>query len=554
MVASGTPFHLCLTDVSPTVANQDTTLIEPPSSEPPILKGYLNKYTNVARGYGTRWFVLNNGVLSCRSPLCCPADRTNFDSIDYRHQEDETVASRGSIAMKTATLKVPATGEKLRFEVQSAPSRGHQSSGVQKWYMKANHPVEASRWTQAIAKSIEHSKRDGALDPAEQARRASGESDSSAMTKGHAYRTSISTFSPRRQDSNFIGVGDSLSSLPAAGDDDRGSPAMQDNSPDGGDHSRDDSSVTESTGKVPPHDSTFDLQGNSTAAQMELTSQLLANISLPNNTPGRTQKYQGALKESFTAVHGMINEYIAMAKERDDWWRQRLQRELARQAVWEESLQTVVKEGEVLERELRMRSRKRGSRFFDVSEAGGSTLRNRTSLHPRQQASVPEEDYFPPHAAKSAQTPDSSQYVTVKTPTSAMGIVASPSVITPTPERRQPAMPSPGMRGDDYDADTAQDTDEEDEFFDAIESGTLPIDVHELLSSPLHSERKTSSMFLEPYVAYKQLREQLPIAAERPSTSLWSVLKHSIGKDLTKISFPVFFNEPTSMLQRMVSL
>jgi len=28
-------------------------------------------------------------------------------------------------------------------------------------------------------------------------------------------------------------------------------------------------------------------------------------------------------------------------------------------------------------------------------------------------------------------------------------------------------------------------------------------------------------------------------------------LKHSIGKDLTRISFPVFFNEPTSMLQRM---
>lgn len=33
--------------------------------------------------------------------------------------------------------------------------------------------------------------------------------------------------------------------------------------------------------------------------------------------------------------------------------------------------------------------------------------------------------------------------------------------------------------------------------------------------------------------------------------SLWAILKGSIGKDLTKISFPVFFNEPTSMLQRM---
>lgn len=52
-----------------TVANHDTTLIDaagPTEKEPPVLKGYLNKYTNVAKGYGTRWFVLKNGVLSCR--------------------------------------------------------------------------------------------------------------------------------------------------------------------------------------------------------------------------------------------------------------------------------------------------------------------------------------------------------------------------------------------------------------------------------------------------------------------------------------------------------
>ncbi|KAG6859233.1 hypothetical protein C0993_004247, partial [Termitomyces sp. T159_Od127] len=54
-----------------------------------------------------------------------------------------------------------------------------------------------------------------------------------------------------------------------------------------------------------------------------------------------------------------------------------------------------------------------------------------------------------------------------------------------------------------------------------------------------------------PYAGYLNLRSHLNLAEERPSTSLWSVLKHSIGKDLTKISFPVFFNEPTSMLQRM---
>lgn len=51
------------------VANQDTTLIQQPAPliEAPTLKGYLNKYTNVAKGYNVRWFVLNGGVLSCSS-------------------------------------------------------------------------------------------------------------------------------------------------------------------------------------------------------------------------------------------------------------------------------------------------------------------------------------------------------------------------------------------------------------------------------------------------------------------------------------------------------
>jgi ankyrin repeat protein len=49
------------------VANHDTTLIDQPVLELPTLKGYLNKYTNVAKGYSTRWFVLKGGVLSCTS-------------------------------------------------------------------------------------------------------------------------------------------------------------------------------------------------------------------------------------------------------------------------------------------------------------------------------------------------------------------------------------------------------------------------------------------------------------------------------------------------------
>lgn len=55
--------------VESTVANKDATLIEEetPAVEPPALKGYLLKYTNVARGYHTRWLVLKDGILSCMS-------------------------------------------------------------------------------------------------------------------------------------------------------------------------------------------------------------------------------------------------------------------------------------------------------------------------------------------------------------------------------------------------------------------------------------------------------------------------------------------------------
>ena len=56
------------TDESP-VTNQDKTLLPNPTPpcEPPSLKGYWNQYTNVAKGYNTRWFVLKDGVLSCGS-------------------------------------------------------------------------------------------------------------------------------------------------------------------------------------------------------------------------------------------------------------------------------------------------------------------------------------------------------------------------------------------------------------------------------------------------------------------------------------------------------
>lgn len=45
-------------------------------------------------------------------------------------------------------------------------------------------------------------------------------------------------------------------------------------------------------------------------------------------------------------------------------------------------------------------------------------------------------------------------------------------------------------------------------------------------------------------------RKSLPDPVEKEkSVSLWSMIKDNIGKDLTKVCLPVYFNEPLSSLQ-----
>ena len=87
------------------------------------------------------------------------------------------------------------------------------------------------------------------------------------------------------------------------------------------------------------------------------------------------------------------------------------------------------------------------------------------------------------------------------------------------------------------------DTDEEDEeidvFFDAIDAGTLPMVVSPALQ--VHEEK-----FLElgkaQYSGYAIVRQRLDLDADnRPPTSLWSILKNSIGKGAPPGLLPLWF-------------
>ncbi|KAG6884217.1 hypothetical protein C0995_010696 [Termitomyces sp. Mi166 len=84
-------------------------------------------------------------------------------------------------------------------------------------------------------------------------------------------------------------------------------------------------------------------------------------------------------------------------------------------------------------------------------------------------------------------------------------------------------------------------------------STTTPTTTTTTLSPPSTPTHLFHSIPATPYAAYLSLCMTIDSLKDdqQPRTSLWSILKHSIGKDLTWISFPVYFNELTSMLQRM---
>jgi hypothetical protein len=64
-------------------------------------------------------------------------------------------------------------------------------------------------------------------------------------------------------------------------------------------------------------------------------------------------------------------------------------------------------------------------------------------------------------------------------------------------------------------------------------------------------EEETKDIFEEAEEDEPLERDMLPwLKDPNVKISLWAVLKDNLGKDISKISVPVFFNDPTSLLQK----
>ncbi|KAF2183746.1 hypothetical protein K469DRAFT_710549 [Zopfia rhizophila CBS 207.26] len=512
------------------------------------MKGYLKKWTNYTSGYKLRWFVLEDGVLSY-----------------YKHQDDAGSACRGAINMKIAKLYMDPQ-DKQRFEIQGKSSV--------KYHLKANHQVEAKRWYWALNNAIQwskdeareeerqHSRETEALKQAkiEQISRPSKEGDSLSLTSS---RLATKNLVP----STSLGVpltsqdGRSQAGASTADDPDAsiyepsvtgnglgkmasnlGAATVEGDVDDDEDYG-DDASSHEIR---PNNKDAFNITAQSAKLQLDLLAQVCAALQQEKGKNPAMQISDPLVVQALSSyeaavgnLKGLVGDLLRISRDRDAYWQYRLDREANVRRMWEESMAKVAKEQEELENrigesELKRRKTKRALReALEEFELNGSRPLSRG-----------DEDEF-------AEAEETSQLEPERP-----ALKPKPS-FTEQALRRKSTFAN--IKADISDSESEDD----EEFFDAIGTGEVEVVEMSVASSGLKATEmapSTEDLFddrlAEIQTAFKGYedgpRERLAMDEDnRPKISLWAILKSMIGKDMTKMTLPVSFNEPTSLLQRV---
>lgn len=507
------------------------------------MKGYLKKWTNYTTGYKLRWFVLEDGVLSY-----------------YKHQDDIGSACRGAVNMRIAKLYMDPQ-DKQRFEIQGKSSV--------KYHLKANHQVEAKRWYWALNNAIQWAKDEAR----EEERRATQDQETLKQAKMAQIRqegdsTSLTSSKMANSKSlapvNTLGVPvpsvDNTSSRTAVSlTEEPGStyePSMNGqelgrrvshmgtNTIAGDDEDEEDDFADDSSSReVKPHSKdAFNITAQSAKLQLDLLSSVSAALQIEKSRSPNLQISDPLMLQAFASyesaisnLKGLLGDLLRISRDRDAYWQYRLDREANVRRMWEESMAQVAKEQEELENRMGESEQKRRK----TKKALKEFLEDFEMDAPEKDAGDGEEKFV--EAAEEAEHQDE--------------VTNKPKSISKVKRKATFA---------DIAAEISEsESENDDEFFDAIGAGEVEV-VEMPTAAPAVDEKKdpasTEDIFEQRYseiatawAGYEDgPRKKLAMDADnRPKISLWGILKSMIGKDMSKMTLPVSFNEPTSLLQRV---
>ncbi|KAL1304319.1 hypothetical protein AAFC00_000722 [Neodothiora populina] len=546
------------------------------SKEAREIKGYLKKWTNYTSGWKLRFFVLEDGVLSY-----------------YKHQDDAGSACRGAINMKIAKLQMDPK-EKLSFEIQGKSSV--------KYHLKANHEVEAKRWFWALNNAIqwakdeareENRRQQAESDKIKEARHEQHEKHQSRQSTDMPLRASVT---PNRTSiigaslaptattnttttSEYTTLNNSTSSA-------IGESSMYDNasaeepsrsmmrSTTFGDSDNDDDEDNSQYNSQPANKDAFNITAQSAKLQLDLLASLSSALATERQAnPAATlstAEVESALQSydaAVTNLKGLFMDLLKIHKDHDAYWQYRLDREANVRRLWEESMAKVAREQEQLEQQIGESEdkRKRTKRALREALEGGGTISGAATTQMRSRRGTQ------PAVAAAGSATLINAVKSIEVDRDGRAVEEETSVLQTGPV---PRVSLAQLTNEELSDD---DSDMEDEFFDAVDAGEVEV-VGELpqLSSPPATPgapavnveggdgqedetgqvaiRSKENEIAKSYKGYEDgIRTKLPLDADnRPKISLWGILKNMIGKDMTKMTLPVSFNEPTSLLYRVV--
>lgn len=455
-------------------AQKDQSIIQAPTStrtaqmnDPPSMKGYLKKWTNITGGYKLRWFILENGVLSY-----------------YKKQDDTEKACRGSINMRQALLHLDSS-EKLRFEV-------HVKGSSSKFHLKANHPVETNRWVWALSNAIKFAKDQDSnsallvasrppsitgstLSTTKKSARKSTDSISIALTK--VTRTPSRSTTGTAVSSNFFDKEERVDESEIEDIED------------------DESDISEEDKSNPLLSTLKDTVNLEICAMKDLLQILLKDI--PSDTNNKIPDGLEALYSSVQSLEIAISDFSSHISLREQYFQRALEKANSKELLWSKNVHDLEIEHERIQDDLyrALQMKKEESKIIENKKIEG---------------------------------------------------IQGP-ICTINDE----------ILGELSDED-------DDEFFDAIGEGlssrnSLEEDQEQVDKSAQAGELTDSQVNKQ-----KQISEDNSFAGypdtprtklstdedNRPKISLWGVLKSMIGKDMTRMTLPVSFNECTNLLQR----
>ena len=315
------------------------------------MKGYLKKWTNYTSGYKLRWFVLEDGVLSY-----------------YKHQDDAGSACRGAINMRIAKLYMDPK-DKTNFEIQGKSSvkyhlKANHVVEAKRWFWALNNAIQ---WTKDEAKETERQKQQkeemlrqakaGQLPHLADESKELGTADISRLSgRGLTPATTVGvplTASSSRlsfQESTLEDEEGSMYESYEAGTADRelnrsvraGQTAAIAGDLDDEEEYGDDASDHEIQ---PLSKDAFNITAHSASLQLRLLAQVSAALQAESSKDQSVSISDPTVKQALStyesavaSLQGLVGDLLKISRDRDAYWQYRLDREADVRRLWEDSM------------------------------------------------------------------------------------------------------------------------------------------------------------------------------------------------------------------------